>query len=811
MSALFSIKDLVCSYTGDPQKPALKIQELEIKKGKLLFLLGASGSGKSTLLETLGLMNQTVASGSLMFHPEKNGEGIDLRKIWENPNAISEVRKKNYSFIFQNTNLMDNFTAYQNVCLSRMIKEDKREAEVIGQAKDLMMKVKLPLNEVSMDTLAVNLSGGQRQRVAFVRALNTDFNVLFGDEPTGNLDESNANELFEVIKSSLSDEHAAIIVSHDINLALAHGDTICVITKDPKKGYGEVLQENIFHKEDWKQSKETELALRGTIKSLYKTNLDNLSGKAENKTEDTHNFNYKQLFLRKESQALLGKGRLNLWVLSLILFFTFLAIGFANGSLVYLKNKLDSAFVNWLVIEIPSTRADHETVDFIYDQLNNAEVKKEYDIQKVSLFKIQLFFINDMLRKGAYRIQGRTIDMLNDQQLMSEFVLNQDNIIYGNDKGFKSDQDLSVIVRQDLLSDFNYPKDANFIYITKTIVDSNDKIQELKVPIPVRAIVKELPGNNQFILVENFSKFWKQNPDNPFDLRKQTANLNLFLDLDSVNATKVKAVLKDYFAKNNEYNSQVYQIEPHKGSFKEGYDLTVNHLSPPEFTNDTILFNTILQLPGLAEYKNNIVRQYFFNLNFENAALTYDEISLYFNRTDKVRYFSAYLMDNFNKKEDNDKIMVDTVKIKDKENFNYLSKVTFIICYLLLLFAAIAVCLFIFNMIKSHLNKVKMNIGTFKAIGLGDAESRNIYFKIIFMFVMASIVIGLMAAVLVGSAANYFLMQQMVSDAKSSFFIVNHFNTYTAVIVMVVSSLIISWKTISKMLMRTPGDLIYNR
>jgi len=166
---------------------------------------------------------------------------------------------------------------------------------------------------------------------------------------------------------------------------------------------------------------------------------------------------------------------------------------------------------------------------------------------------------------------------------------------------------------------------------------------------------------------------------------------------------------------------------------------------------------------------------------------------------------------NYNEIEDGDKIAVDTIKVKDKENFNFLSYITFIICYLLVLFASIAVGLFIFNMLKMHLNKVKMNIGTFKAIGMGNNESRNIYFKIIFIFIIGSIGVGILSAFGVGFLANYILTNSMTLDKDLSFFTLNHFNTYITILVILLSTIAISWITINKILSKSPGDLIYNR
>jgi len=163
---LFHIKKLVCTYPGADSN-ALVINELIIPRGKMVFLLGASGAGKSTLLETLGIMNNTVASGEIIFTPDIEKPSVNISSLWKEKKEgeINALRKEHFNFIFQNTNLMENFSAYENVCLSGMIKNDKVQEEIIDSAKELMLKVRLPENEVGIHTLANNLSGGQRQRV----------------------------------------------------------------------------------------------------------------------------------------------------------------------------------------------------------------------------------------------------------------------------------------------------------------------------------------------------------------------------------------------------------------------------------------------------------------------------------------------------------------------------------------------------------------------------------------------------------------------------------------------------------------------
>ena len=167
---LFAIRNLSCSYTGKAEDTVLHIDKLDIPRGKLIFLLGASGSGKSTLLETLGMMNNTIVAGELMFNHKSGDETIHFEQLWDenDENSIARIRKQHFSFIFQETNLMENFTAYENICLSQMIQKDVTQNDAMTGAKELMQKVRLPEQQVSTQTLAVNLSGGQRQRLSLI-------------------------------------------------------------------------------------------------------------------------------------------------------------------------------------------------------------------------------------------------------------------------------------------------------------------------------------------------------------------------------------------------------------------------------------------------------------------------------------------------------------------------------------------------------------------------------------------------------------------------------------------------------------------
>ena len=239
MERLFNIENLRCSYDKNYRegisKVVLEIKHLVIPKGKKIFIVGESGIGKSTILETLGMMTNTqICDSSTVFDfYNENGSIVSLPILWRkgNERKLSKFRLQNYSFIFQSTNLMKNFTAYENISFTRML-QGYTQLSCFQKAKEVLKE--LGLEHVDETRMAQELSGGQQQRLAFARAILPDFAVLFGDEPTGNLDGENAINVMKILSDKIDglNNSSAIIVSHDMNLAVSFADIIIKIRKE---------------------------------------------------------------------------------------------------------------------------------------------------------------------------------------------------------------------------------------------------------------------------------------------------------------------------------------------------------------------------------------------------------------------------------------------------------------------------------------------------------------------------------------------------------------------------------------------------
>lgn len=185
----------------------LKGVDLTIEKGKIVSIVGTSGAGKTTLLQILGTLSRPDC-GSLHIDG-KNPLGMSEREL-------AAFRNESIGFVFQFHHLLPEFSAFENVCLPGYIGR-KSKLEVEDRARELLDF--LGLND-RLNHKPNELSGGEKQRVAVARALINNPSVIFADEPTGNLDSKNQDELHDLF-FSLRDEYGItlVIVTHDRDFA----------------------------------------------------------------------------------------------------------------------------------------------------------------------------------------------------------------------------------------------------------------------------------------------------------------------------------------------------------------------------------------------------------------------------------------------------------------------------------------------------------------------------------------------------------------------------------------------------------------
>jgi len=184
----------------------LKDLNFKVSKGEYISIIGKSGAGKSTLLNVISTLEKEY-SGNVFY---KNQDIKDFNDI-----EISNLRNKKIGFIFQNFNLLEDFTVIENIMLpARLTKIDAIELK--KKALDLINKFELDLTKNQYPN---ELSGGEKQRVAIARALINKPEIIFADEPTGNLDSRMSTEISNILSKLNKDGQTIVMVTHNHELA----------------------------------------------------------------------------------------------------------------------------------------------------------------------------------------------------------------------------------------------------------------------------------------------------------------------------------------------------------------------------------------------------------------------------------------------------------------------------------------------------------------------------------------------------------------------------------------------------------------
>ena len=202
MNNLIELSNINKTFINLKKISVLKKVSYKFKKGKIYSLMGPSGSGKSTLLNILSLIDRPNA-GSIII--EKNH--IDFKNLQKN----DILRAKKIGIIYQQDNLLSDFTAIENVYLASLAAGNDKNLS-ISKAKKLLRKVGLTNRSNHYPS---QLSGGEKQRVSIARALINDPQIILADEPTGSLDLETAKGIFDLLKKQINANRLIIFATHN--------------------------------------------------------------------------------------------------------------------------------------------------------------------------------------------------------------------------------------------------------------------------------------------------------------------------------------------------------------------------------------------------------------------------------------------------------------------------------------------------------------------------------------------------------------------------------------------------------------------
>ncbi len=205
MSSMIKIENLGKTYNqGSIEVCALKEVNLEINPGEFVAIIGPSGSGKSTLMNLMGCLDQPTVGDYIL-------ENVNVKTL--DPNKLAEIRNRRIGFVFQSFNLLPRATALENVELPLLYGRIPNSREIALKALEkvgLAERAKHRPNE---------LSGGERQRVAIARAIVNNPAIILADEPTGNLDSTNGEEILRIFNDLNAEGVTIILITHEKEIA----------------------------------------------------------------------------------------------------------------------------------------------------------------------------------------------------------------------------------------------------------------------------------------------------------------------------------------------------------------------------------------------------------------------------------------------------------------------------------------------------------------------------------------------------------------------------------------------------------------
>ena len=486
------------------------------------------------------------------------------------------------------------------------------------------------------------------------------------------------------------------------------------------------------------------------------------------------------LFKKGEKAEIEGSNQFNFKVLVVILTFTFCAIGGANLALRNLEDKMSDPFVNLLSIDIPSSKAT--IVENLKRQLSSDSLKNIYNYASVTNYvEFPVAFAGPTRSKW---VKGRSIDLNNP---ILERLIDKDNLIIGS--GFQNDNELGLIISQRLLEELSIEGLPTHIQM---------RFNGRNVPIPIRAIVRELPELNYFVASPFFFFQRTQLGGTAFDVVKNRKFSIYYPGVDE-SANSFEKSLKKFFSDHEAYQSWDAEILKRKNQEAHtiGTEFSVEFFGfrAEQGSDYDQLTNDLSEAIG-----ENFVRYYDYDFNnFPSSfRIEPDKIAVNFITLDEVRSFQNLLYDTF-------QIEVDIAKVRDKENFVFVKVLTETISMLLIIFSIVSICFYLYNLLKNHLQKIKPNLGTFLAFGLDPVSLFELYRQLLMSFLIKAVAFSLLAACL------FLLVISILTESFGNYLAVFDWKLFMTLLILVSAFYEIFRRTIRSILEKTPGDLIYDR
>lgn len=513
---------------------------------------------------------------------------------------------------------------------------------------------------------------------------------------------------------------------------------------------------------------------------------------------------HQYLLMRRECRVVLGRQASNLWLLTIVLTATFFAVAFSAASIAYLENKMDDPFTNWVNIDLRGV--DDEKKEGLRYLLDTDSVQRHYGFNSVQSE------VNHSLTLVATSGKVELFSTLFYETLSNNLikaVLSEENVVNGCsiDPDFITDLSLGVIMTIEALESLGYSVDnlpAYINYYSKSVGADTLGLKMLdngyaRAPLPLLAVVKRLPMNKEAIA----SKYLHEvrimaGRDCPIDINHENYARELFYFVpknlvEEFTVDAVRLILSSDLAGHVDEVLCQDQVMNRLQPWKEGAVMRVYAKTGTEREEVNRIEDELTRhFDG-----RGLERIY----NYDNVKVKYKErdnvYSVYFEDLDKIEEFEHFVKATST-------LQIEMTQVNAKKNFSAVSNMANILTIAMIMFSIASIVIFIVNMMRTYFQKVKCNLGTFKAFGVSTNELIGVY---------AIIIIGIVLATLVIAMAIVWLTELLLPlrDGGLGYLLLWNKLTLWTIVVIVVCALSSVMIVMHGLLRNTPGNLIYDR
>ncbi|MBN2772571.1 MAG: ATP-binding cassette domain-containing protein [Spirochaetes bacterium] len=836
---IFKINEFTTSFGNEVR---LYIPELNIEKGKVVVILGNSGCGKTTLFETMGMMKRYSENESkIKVHLNSDFDGMSYEDIWKDQKKLIEIRRKHYSFLFQDSIFFNNLkTVKENILLPKLLQPENLQTEE-EEYKKISERLKTVFRRnIGLNNTVNTLSGGEKQRVGFIRACYPDYHVFFADEPTGNLGEKDSFKVFNLIRDGIKSNKnvTALIVTHSLMLAREFADTIIVINASgtvEKRNILKVKAENNekvicspqgkvlsnkdivsimdTHDDEDTILKKHEIARKASVQSVKKNKIDKYEAFKSSAKDILSSFTTeKQKFVKylvrpetNEKEFLFRKNNFLLWILLLIYTAAFTGIFYSGKSLDTLEEKMKDPFLLWTDINLKDYRHLNDVQDSL---IANSE---KFNIKEVDTWaRTMLYIVN----------KGNSTDNISSSYAIGQTIgassnklnkLKDDGILYDG-RVFCDDNDLGIIVSKEFLKKFNYTEKDQFVYMkigvdsSKQAVLSGNIHGNVKVPLRVIGYARTLP--NKALFLSTRSLLWAIEEKKAATESILKGKNYYLLSEKNLDVSEVETLFESKFlpeeSDNDGFVFVANQRPPNEDLFLytfKGYNNIIDWRDFEEFTKIfKDHFKAAISIRSFPfEVSPHITKDE--KRNFEEKF--FQGVSIFKSNIDKLGNLSNYMMEGFNEE-------IDMEYVINLENYNSVSKITSILIRMIVAISIAFSTLFIFQLLYFDLYKSRKYIGYLLAIGASEEQISLVYIRKTTFFLISVIILSFFISM---TLYAIYLFYSDSFDLRSFAILLPPANYDPAI--LVIMSIVFSFAgrrfALEKILLNEPSELIYDR